>query len=509
MKALIGILLITLLVFFTNFSFAQGGWKKQYYLQNSLTSYCGNVIETPSGDLIMIGVTYDTLNGYGFNRLSLLGIDNLGNELWRKDYGDNNFEYLNTITQNAVMQDSSGFYLAICVRDSNNNYPSALLRFKHNGDTLWQKKYYSNQVGVNLYLNGLNWGTDSSLLLCGVYADSQGEPALIIKTDYSGNEIWRSVINKPFPNVNHGYSLVQDSTTKRIIVVGYQYIGNTSTWNTYSNILIIDSLGNKIHQKSFNNAGGGGFSSVVQLKDGNFLTGGSWFEQYIGPSPKFRNFLVKFDTAGVVIWDKKYDTLSSSTGMGWFIEKGNGDLLINGILDPSQHYSYKIRLTLINKYGNVKWQKYIGSSVDHLHSEASTSMNATHDGGYILSSWFQYLPNPKPYSIIKIDSLGCDTLDEYCKNPLSVDEFYNKTGFSFEMFPNPARDIVNLKFSAPVETTFSLEISDVCGKILEKIFIQGQQETQLRTLSYNPGIYFVAILSDGRVLDTKKLIIQK
>ena len=511
MKLLFKIFSVFTFVASSYFSFAQGGWKKKYFPQNSLTNDCGNAIETPSGDIIVMGVTYDTLNGNGYNRLTLIGLDSHGSFLWRKDYGNYKFEYLNTITNNAVITYSNYFLLTVCVRDSNNKYLSSLLKFDFNGDTLWKKKYYSNITGTNLYLNGITKGMDNGLFICGEYADSQSEPAVVIKTDINGNEIWRKIINKVFPNVTRCTGIVEDSTSRRLIVTGFQFIGNATSWDTQSSVLFLDSLGNKIQQKTYNNAGGGGFSSIIQLKDKNLLTGGQWMEQQIGSTTKYRSLLVKFDTNGVIIWSKKYNVISPYNGMGYFIELSNGDILIDGFLDTMQNYLtqpiIKIRLSKIDQNGNLKWQKYIGSSSNNNNSEAAKSMRPTQDGGFIFSSWFPYLQNSKPYSIIKIDSTGCDTLAAYCSSPVGVGEFYNKTGFSVELFPNPANTLVHFKLSAPLNTNFTIKIQSVSGQEIEQFILSPQDDLQLNTTHYSRGIYFVNLFLDGKAIETKKLVI--
>ncbi|WP_317899299.1 hypothetical protein [Aurantibacillus circumpalustris] len=233
-------------------------------MQNSLVSVCRNVIEAPNGNFIMIGLTYDSLNY--FNYLSIVGTDPQGNMLWRKDYGNANFEYLDNIlaARGAVCTDNNAFYHAVCVREGS-QYVSALLKFNYSGDTLWQKIY--REPSWDLYVQGISKSVDGGFLMTGFFQNSVSSQCLLIKTDINGNELWRKKISKAVPNVMDGNSIVQDSSSKKIIIVGYQYIGNASSWSTYSNVLILDSLGNTILQTTFNNAGGGGgFLSLCSLE---------------------------------------------------------------------------------------------------------------------------------------------------------------------------------------------------------------------------------------------------
>jgi hypothetical protein len=115
MRKLIQIFFPFCLISLCHLVIAQGGWKKRYYLQNSLSSICRNVIETPNGNFIMIGLTYDP---GGFNYLTLVGTDPQGNTLWRKDYGSIKFEYLDNILapNGAIVRDQNCFYHTLGVR---------------------------------------------------------------------------------------------------------------------------------------------------------------------------------------------------------------------------------------------------------------------------------------------------------------------------------------------------------------------------------------------------------
>ncbi|MBL7932550.1 MAG: hypothetical protein JNL60_11645 [Bacteroidia bacterium] len=239
-------------------AFTQDGWKKKYALQNSLSSVCRNVIEAPNGNFIMIGLTYDTINNPGTNRLTIVGTDASGNMLWRKDYGRYSFEYLDNMLapEGAVIYDQNYFYHTLGVRDSNNKYIGVIIKFDYNGDTLWQRIF--RDPAQDLMPQGICKSVDGGFIITGAFQNwtNNTRPCLLLKTDLNGNELWRKAINKAPPNVHDGHSPVQDSATKRIIVVGYQYIG--PNYDTHNSILILDSLGNKIMQTTSNNAGGGG-----------------------------------------------------------------------------------------------------------------------------------------------------------------------------------------------------------------------------------------------------------
>lgn len=490
-------------------AFSQGGFKKKHYLQNSITSVCRNVIEAPNGNIVMIGLTLDSV-GY-FNYLTLLGADASGTVIWRKDYGNINFEHLDNLSSpnGAVLVDGLNFYYAAGVRDGANNYFGVLIKFDFNGDTIWQKIYRETSPN-DLTPQGICKSVDGGLLITGFSQTPNTTRCLLLKTDLNGNELWRKMIDKPtIPATHDGKAIVQDSATRKIIIAGYQYIGNATSWDAYSNILILDSLGNKIIQTTFNNAGGAGFSQVIQLKDKNFLTCGGMF---IGPNLKAQGLVVKFNLQGSVIWSKQFDTPSTYNEISKVHELASGDILLFGDLDTMQNYSQlpivKPRIIRINSNGTLKWKKYFGSANSYETSEYPNSIFPMQDGSYLVGVGLPFLTNPKPYRIIKIDSTGCDTTEAYCKSiEVGINPLSDLTGFNFEMYPNPANDVLKIRIDAPGNKQFKVVISDMTGRPIQWADLNSNNNLKINTTSYPAGIYFTTIYYEGRAMETKKIVI--
>ena len=295
----------------------QGGFNKNYVLSGSYVSVCKDVIEAPNGNIIMLGLTTGTT---GYNRLTVVGADTQGSELWRKDYGTDKFEYLDDygIYSKCITVGSNCFYYYIPVRDSNNKYFSVLIKFNYNGDTLWQKKYYGSSTEY-FYIYDVIISIDNGFLMTGEVQDitGTGDKTLILKTDSTGNELWRKKLSKPDPpNAQAGESIIQDSVTKKIVIAGYQYNGTASAYNIYANIIITDSLGVELQRKSYTSfCAGSAFCDLIQTKDKNLVAVG--FKDQCsglgGPGGSNRNkgYAVKVDFNNInnVLWSKEVDVL--------------------------------------------------------------------------------------------------------------------------------------------------------------------------------------------------------
>jgi hypothetical protein len=103
-------------------------------------------------------------------------------------------------------------------------------------------------------------------------------------------------------------------------------------------------------------------------------------------------------------------------------------------------------------------------------------------------------------SVLYIDNLSFDNLIG------SVPEQTSKNSL-FNLFPNPASDIVTLNFNQVNSEDNELNIYSVMGKLLISEMIK-QNNQQINIGDLNNGIYLVAIKSKA-LIETQKLIIQR
>ena len=74
------------------------------------------------------------------------------------------------------------------------------------------------------------------------------------------------------------------------------------------------------------------------------------------------------------------------------------------------------------------------------------------------------------------------------------------------IYPNPAKDHLNLTFNNSVFGSFELEIKDGLGKIIFCKSYHDENSVTLDTSSFSKGIYFLSVLSK-QINETQKLII--
>ena len=70
-----------------------------------------------------------------------------------------------------------------------------------------------------------------------------------------------------------------------------------------------------------------------------------------------------------------------------------------------------------------------------------------------------------------------------------------------ELYPNPATNQVTISLNAPTGMA-SIEIIDMRGAVVDRSTMPLMGNVVLSTEKYEPGIYMVNLVTDGKLLDT-------
>ena len=496
----------------TQISFGQGGFSKNYFLNNTVTSVCLDALETPNGNLLAIGVSNNGVN----NVLKILATDGLGNKLWEKSYGNLKFEYLaDQIETRCVAKFDNELYLFRTVRDSNNNYLATFIKFNYDGDTLWQKKYYENNK--YLIIRAATKSIDGGFFLTGVcYNNGNYYSMFILKTDVNGNELWRKFYSKPIaPYFIEPVKAIQDITSKRLFLIGNQFIYDGHFEQGYSNygtVFLFDSLGNYLNSKYFGGNCGGAFTDGMQTKDKQFIAVGYNDQCNNLGSRRFKSYAIKFNHNLQPIFTKEYDTLSIYNQFTSLQEYDNGDLLISGHYDTLNNYNlnpkYSLRLIKTDKNGFVKKRRYyFGSGISPANAKLTKSLHFLGNGGAIVAYWLAQKPGGMPFSLTVVDSNLCDTSAFYCATVGIKENSYQAADVS--IYPQPSNQTVNLSSPLFANKSAQLQISNNLGQLCYNQnvkFNNGNVQIPLGDLP--KGIYLLKLIDEDFKTYTQKLIVE-
>jgi hypothetical protein len=482
-----------------------------------INSYSKFIFETSPGTYIAGGLILDTLNGTGVNSIVLSGLNSTGQVVWTKKYRNEKLQYVfNPFINRNFYKQGNFLYHACSLLDSNGKYNGALLKFNLNGDTIWQKIYRDTVFGMTPQM--VTGSVDGGFLITGYFI--VGNPCLLIKTDANGNELWRKKIGKTTPSVLDGQSIIQDSASKKIVIVGYQLTGLASSPDIHDNLLVLDSLGNKLSQHYYTGVGGL-LKDLIQTKDKKFVAVGyQYYPPTIGGNHLMKSFAVKFDvdSPSVPIWKiDGYDKLGLYNAFSCVRELNNGTILISGIIDtihgtlgtPNNIPENTLqRFTMISQNGIINRSYYYDYKTNgsmESNSQGIPSFELCQDGGWVAAIGL-YNTSPNPFFFVKYDSTGCDSSAAHCAtlnlvslNERSPDSYREEEG---KIYPNPVKDFLSVetKFLEEMELSFT----DVLGREVKRLILT--QNTKIDVRDLENGIYLIIISRNNEIIHKTKII---
>jgi len=248
------------------------------------------------------------------------------------------------------------FLLPLSFLYSQGNYFYQVIGTIHNDQCL----YMDNTLDGGFILGGYIENTDT------------GRDFLIIKTDGSGQVIWRKIFGST------GDDWIQEIKTTSdggyIIAARSDGIGVAS----YDGIIIkINSLGNIQWSKSLGGGESDQFWSVMEDSNGKFLVSGFNGSFSVGNND---SYLARFLANGDFEWQ-------STIGNVWneytssIIETSDGGYVMTGFVDISSGINFDVMLLKVDNNGNLDWcRNYGGFSYDR-----GWAVRQTQDDGFLIA----------------------------------------------------------------------------------------------------------------------------
>lgn len=453
-------------------------WQK-YYNYESGHDYAYDAIQTFDGGYLIVG---QGRSSSVFIGAFLLKTDYLGNIEWKKLIGSSSE---NKVAYKVRQLPDSGFIL---VGDSNNS----LLIFKtdKNGEVLWENRYSVENSNAT---RGFSFDitADSCIISCGaVYFFSIFESyPFIVKTDMSGNLIWKKYYNDMINVTSYDITEVENN---KYFFCGSKYLRK------------IDSSGNVISTNSY--WSGSGLLALYELeyeKSGIIYSGGT---SELNGGESFH--LLKVDSNDSLFWSNRI--LSPDN----VVADGESLCLVNGNIYMTGGYNFGGVVPFVRVSSDGKTQKYNLIPESQVVESYATSINPTDDNGFIIcgSTKFGAIPSYK-YLVIKTDSNG------YAPELVNI-QHQTENAEQFELFqnyPNPFNPVTTIEYNLQNQTFVTLSVFDVMGKKVEE-YENGIQNSGINSLKFDgtnlaSGIYFyqLKIIEKGisKIVNTKKMFLIK
>ena len=458
---------------------------------------------------------------------------------------ERSYQFFSTYKQNSngIIEDGlGGFYItSTCIE---NNYTNATVSHLNElGDTLWNtSKKVPNLINDPTYCSAIIRSYDGNILVHGNMGDTNSiydGGHWLMKIDTAGNIIWfktnfNTAIDfhsggdvdylyefnnsKILVYITNGFFALFDSSGT-FISAKNPPIKNLSIGKRHHNIKKEGSCfifhGKKVYTNYNENTFfkvsfmGDTLSSLVTDEDSIYDGGiefsklnNNWF-YIVGRQNSYSSFtqsgdiITKLDSSGNILWRKKYRN-NFPHGLAFTSIKETPDtgLIIAGF-KPVSSTLYKPYLFKVNSNGDSLWFKEFGSgsNISLFYDLINTS-----DGGYAIVG--ETTPNGSPYSysyIVKTDANG-DLLNV-------ADELLKKEKNYLHLYPNPANTYTNIHYIGTIKNVV-LKITNLQGQVIYTEYItSNEQRISINTTNYKPGIYFCSVLSNGKNLQSQKLVV--
>jgi hypothetical protein len=82
-------------------------------------------------------------------------------------------------------------------------------------------------------------------------------------------------------------------------------------------------------------------------------------------------------------------------------------------------------------------------------------------------------------------------------------------GERMSIYPNPSSNIANITLQGNTRGNVSLEVVNLNGEVVKRLANNGSKSAEINTADMLKGVYFVRYIRDGKVVETKRLLIEK
>jgi hypothetical protein len=461
------------------------------------TAYDGAlfIVQTTDGGYAVTGYTQSF--GAGNSDFYIVKLDASGNFQWNKTIGGNTED-----VALAVVQTTDGGYAATGYTYSfgagDRDY--YIVKLDASGNLQWNRT-----IGGTYYDYGetLIQTSDGGYAVAGfTYSFGAGSgDYYIVKFDASGNFQW----NRAIGGSDADYCLSVIQTTDG----GYVLAGQVNSFGAGSNdyyIVKLDSAGNLLWDRTVGGSALDYAESIVQTPDGGYIVGGLTYSFGAGEQDMY---LVRLDAAGNFMWNKT----AGSTGT---------DYAESIVLATDGGY---VGAGHTNSYGAGNFDLYIVKFDINGNTCADTSTPISQSGtGGTISSPTPTITSPVPTvtTPTPISSTG-GTVTNICSF-VGINPNSNKMPGQFVLsqnYPNPFNPTTKRKFKIPASPTPSrgmmqsirLIVYDILSREIARIvnsdLSPGDYEVTWDAEGFPSGIYFYRLISNGNVIDTKKMVLIK
>jgi len=351
---------------------------------------------------------------------------------------------------------------------------------RYTGEVIW-RKYYGSLLNADYCAHFIKT-YDAGYAITGQSVDSVDAQINLIKTDSNGNQQWENYYGGV--GYESSRSLIQTPDS------GFMLLGWTQSFGQRKIYLVkTDSLGNQQWQRTYASGGTSSGWGIIALEDGNYLLTGSSGDG----SGNSKGVLIKVSPLGDMIWSKDYTYQNlSGNNLSWSKELNDNSLISVGMTHDNNDAGFLIKT---DSAGNLLWQRRYNKNND---TDLFYSIIETSDGGFLLGGQAR---NVQPFNqdawLLKVDSLGCP----YADCTVGIDEQNKKV--LVDVYPNPASDLLNVELQE--NNDYDLTLTDLQGKVIYASTTLSMTST-IDVSGFADGVYLLTLQNEEQRTTLKIII---
>jgi hypothetical protein len=298
-----------------------------------------------------------------FSNLWLLRLNNKGDTVWTKCYGDSTKNEL-PIALHIIPE---GYMIIGALHGSTSDRSLWLIKCKGNGDIIWSKTFKNKNVFGSICTN------DSSVVITG-----QAEKKLfMMKVDSIGDSLFCNYYSDT-SEMAIGYSVIQ--TNDR----GFAITGQNKTNKNKASILLLklDYKGDTLWTKKYGNETGDIGNDLLQLSDGSMILAGSRVTTTSG-NPK--SYLQLISPQGKTVWEKCFGNDSCSANIQRVLITKNDMICALGTKLESK--GSEIILLMYNLHGELLFSKEFGNFTNGQQTNFFRDFTISSEGNFIIAAY--------------------------------------------------------------------------------------------------------------------------
>ncbi|MFH0894448.1 MAG: C1 family peptidase [Bacteroidota bacterium] len=512
-------------------------------------SHNDNIVEAATA-LDLQGNVYVTGSGhsqaYGFDCVTIMyGAD--GKEIWLADYNNGDTLSYDDFSTALDVDQQGNVYVTGYSMDVEGYYDYLTLKYNTEGVLLWETRYTGGfeDKAISIAVDNTS---KSGAVVTGSTQNGQGINSIkTIKYNPDGSVYWQHQYNDP-----NSEGIVPVKTI--VDDLGSIYVAaNTLGANQNYALLKYDPNGTLLWTMFYNNGSVDEISNMCLDAAGHIVVSGTSYNTNV---PEIAT--IAYNSNGTQAWVKRdalpanaplqcYDVTAndknlifvaggSSNGARticynvygepqWITDEvfTQGETILKLKVAPAKDSKASIvlhalvpvggtqivkttRLIMYKADGTELWRKVndqwtgissLGVSVnDNVYLAGTTSFYE--DGIHINSlTTAKYSQCPSASSLLK-------------QNSTSINSGQNNTDLQFDLFPNPAKDEVNLRINKPLAADADICIYNFQGSLQKCLHIlKGTNQYTVSTKEFANGIYLVQINVNGNLPENRKLVILK